>query len=279
MNTLDPELSHWAEAAPNWARNADRIEQITAEATSALLTRLNATAGQRLLDVAAGPGDPSLRLAELVGPSGHVLATDGVAEMLETLERRALERKLSNIAVLHSPAEELDLPKASFDAACCRFGAMFFADPVRALRAIREAVRPGGLVVLAAWGARERNPFFTLAFDTLQELEVPDPMPPEGHTVFEFAEPGTLKEVVIAAGWNDVREDRPMVRMPLPGVAPHQLLDVLSDISARTANRLAPLDEAARKRVRVRLAERASHYVHEDGLLLPAEVVLVSGRA
>ncbi|HEX5011340.1 MAG TPA: class I SAM-dependent methyltransferase [Planctomycetota bacterium] len=279
MKSEGYELAQWEQSVETWTRNTDRIERLTADATAALLARLQPRPGQRLLDFAAGSGDPSLQLAQLVGPTGHVLATDGVREMLAVLERRAAELHLGNLSVLHAPAEELALPEASFDGACSRFGIMFFPHPPRALARIHRAVRPGGRVAVAAWGAREKNPFFTLVFDTLEELGVPDPAPPEARTVFEFSEPGKLAATLEAAGWHDVREEREPMRMPLPGANPDGLLDFLADMSRRTSERLAPLDAATRERARQILARRAARYARTGGMDFPGEVLVASGRA
>ena len=279
MSTRNAELQHWAQSASNWTRNSERIERFTAECTAALLDRLQPRPGQRLLDVAAGSGDPALRLAQLVGPTGHVMATDGVSDMLAVLQQRAQDRRLANLSVEVAAAEDLALTPASFDGACSRFGVMFFADPQRALAAIRRAVKPGGPLVIEVWGAREQNPFFSMTFDTLEELGIPNPAPPDARTVFEYAEPGKLAALLRAAGWHEVREDTVRLHMPLAGVSPEGLLDVLCDISRRTSDRLAPLDDGTRARVRAGLARRAARYAQGDGLRLPAEVLLLSGRA
>jgi ubiquinone/menaquinone biosynthesis C-methylase UbiE len=273
------ELAQWELSAAQWTRNIERIERLTADATAALLARLQPRAGERLLDVAAGSGDPALQIAERVGPTGHVLATDGVRDMLDVLERRAAERHLGNLSVLQTAAEDIALPAASFDGACSRFGIMFFADPTRALAAIRRAVRPGGRIAIAAWGAREKNPFFTLVFDTLEELGVPDPAPAEARTVFEFAEPGKLVAALQAAGWHDVHEERRAMHMPLAGANPDGLLDLLVDMSRRTAERIAPLDAAMHERARLVLARRAAPYAQPGSMEFPGEVLIASGRA
>jgi len=279
VSTSSLELETWARSVPQWTRHADRIAAITADATEGLLVRLQPVPGEQLLDVASGTGDPCLRLAELVGPAGHVLATDGVPGMLEELDRRARLRGLANISTQAAPAEELLLPAASFDAACSRFGIMFFGDPLRALGNVRRAVRPAGRIVLAAWGARESNPFFTLPTDTFEELGVPDPTPPGARTVFEYSLPGQLAGLLQKAGWRDVLEDRAAVRLRLADSPPEGLLDALADLSARVAARLEPLDAAAREAVRARLAQRARVHASDGGVVFPAEVLYVVARA
>ncbi len=275
----DLELESWTRSVPQWTAHAERIAAMTAEATAGLLARLRPAPGQRLLDVAAGTGDPSLRLAELVGPAGHVTATDGVPGMLATLSQRARKKGLANVSTRAERAEELSLPAASFDGACSRFGVMFFADTLRALRNVRRAVRPGGRLVLAAWGAQESNPYFTLPAETLDELGVADPVPAGARTVFEYSAPDRLASLLREAGWSDVREERAAQSLPLADTPPDRLLDVLAEISLRVAERIQPLAAAAREAVRARLAQRATTYAGNGGITFPAEVLYVFGRA
>jgi ubiquinone/menaquinone biosynthesis C-methylase UbiE len=279
MQSLDEGRAAWERASEHWDRRADHIRQQTAEATAGLLSRLRLQPGQRVLDIAAGTGDPSLRLAELVGPAGHVLATDTAQGMVDALSRRVKERGLTNMSVVHAGAESLDLPEAFCDAACCRFGAMFFADPPRALANIHRAVRRGGRLVLAVWGAPERNPYFSAVAAVLDELGVPDVLNPGGRSVFEYAESGKLAALLAAAGWREVSEDRAPLRMPMRGVAAAELLDKLLEVSGRVADRLANVDEATRQRAREALATRVQPFVRGEDLELPAEVVYLTAVA
>ncbi len=279
MSLTDLEIRIWEESAPHWTRNAERIARMTAPATDGLLRRLQPAPGQRLLDIAAGAGDPSLRLAELVGPAGHVLATDGSAGMLAALEQRARSLGLSNISTRVAAAERLELASASFDSACSRFGVMFFGDPVRALANVRSAVRPGGRLVLVAWGARERNPYFTLAALVLDELGTPDQLAPGQHTVFEFEEPGRLARVCAEAGWSDVHEDREHVHLDLPDTAPEGLLDMLVDLSRRIADRVSTLSAERHELARRETARRAAALVTGTSIRFPAEILFVTARA
>lgn len=280
MSPSDPELLAWEQAAPDWTRNAERIAAMTRPATDALLARLAVSPGQRVLDVAAGAGDPSLRLAELVGPGGHVTAADGVGNMLAELRRRAASSGLAQLDVLLAAAEDLDLPRGSFDAACCRFGAMFFRDPRRALARMADAVRTDGRLALVVWGHKERNPYFTLAMGALDEVgAAAASVSPGERTVFEYAEPGALVAVASRAGWLALAEHREAIRMPLPVGRPEELLDLYLGMSRKVGERAASLDREGRERLRAAIARRAAPFAGADGLVLPAEIVTVTGRA
>jgi SAM-dependent methyltransferase len=278
MSAAGADLRAWTESAPQWIEHADRIAQLTAPASDALVARLAPEPGQRLLDVAAGVGDPALRLARLVGPTGHVTATDGVPGMCAALRQRAAERDLPQLTVRCMPAEQLELPAAAFDGACCRFGAMFFEDPREALTRMRRAVRADGRLVLAVWGAKEANPYFTLAMDALDEIGAPFvPLAPGTRTVFEFAASGALLAVAREAGWRQLREEDVDLMFTFAGTAPEGLLERLASISGRVESRMKLLPAGDHAAARQGVARRARPLVRGADLVMPAHILLVSG--
>jgi ubiquinone/menaquinone biosynthesis C-methylase UbiE len=280
MSQTPDELEQWAENATHWVSNADRIAAITSKATDALIERLSPTPGQRILDVAAGVGDPTLRIAGLVGAAGHVTASDGVREMLDTLQTRAAERALSQVQVLHCPAEELDLPADSHDGACARFGVMFFRDPVRALGNMRHAVRPGGHMVVVAWGDDAVNPFFTLSMKAMDDLGVaPASEEGSGKNVFEFAEDGVLLGVARDAGWQSAREEQHRFAMVIENCTPEGFFEVQSEISRKVRERAETLTDAERERVTALIAERCRTYAKDGDIRFPATAMIVTGTA
>ena len=95
--------------------------------------------GSRVLDVAAGYGEPALTAARYVGPEGRVVATDISAEMLAFGRERATAAGLGNVEFMESDASSLDLPRASFDAAVSRWGIIFEPDAEAAGGRIRAS--------------------------------------------------------------------------------------------------------------------------------------------
>ncbi len=280
MSTIGVDLLAWNDSAERWIMNADRIAAMTVEASDALIALLQPEPGQRLLDVAAGVGDPTFRLAGIVGPVGHITATDGVAGMCEELKRRAAARGLAQITVLARPAEALDFPASSFDGACCRFGAMFFADPEQALRRMLRAVRRDGRLVLAVWAEKQANPYFTLVMDALDEVGAPPvPLVPGTRTPFEFSHPGDLLGVAQRAGWRNVHENAASLSMRLPATTPATLLDALAAMSGRVADRLALLDPSQLASVRAEVARRGAPFVQGPDIVFPARILLISGQS
>jgi len=280
MSDRSAELKAWEMSAPSWTLQAERIATMTRGATEALLAALAPRFGERILDVAAGPGDPALELAGIVGPDGCVTATDGVPEMLAALRQRAHERGLVQLRIVAQAAEELELPAASHDAACCRFGIMFFHDPLEGLRRMRRIVRPGGRLVLVVWGEREHNPFFSLAMDALDDVGAPAAEPLTGsRTVFEFSEPDSLAALVRASGWTQVAEARQDISMPTSLGRDEHLLDLYLQISQRVAERHELLAPPQREALRALIAERSAVYFRDGRFALPARISIVTGRS
>lgn len=112
--------------------------------------------GEHVIEVASGTGLVTFRAAGAVGPAGSLLATDISAAMMETLAREARANGFANVPARRMDAEALDVPAASFDAALCALGLMYVPDPVAALAQMLRALKPGGRVVCAVWGARSR---------------------------------------------------------------------------------------------------------------------------
>ena len=117
------------------------------------------SAGQRVLELAAGLGETGLLAAELVAPVGGVIISDQAEAMLEGAAPARAELGLTNVEFQVLNAEWIDLPVASVDAVLCRWGYMLMADPLRGALETRRVLRPGGRVALAVWDRDERNPW------------------------------------------------------------------------------------------------------------------------
>src|SRR4051794_4906338 len=71
----------------------DRPEREREEAPSRAIAALGLRAGETVADIGAGSGYYTVRLAEAVGPSGRVFATDIQPEMLALIKKRMDTRK------------------------------------------------------------------------------------------------------------------------------------------------------------------------------------------
>ena len=146
-----------------WRRYDDAEQRLTASVSERMLDLAGLRPGMRVLDLATGRGEPAIRAAHRVGPSGSVLGVDLSEAMLQMARERAAREGLSNLELRVTSAESLDrVPLAHFHATLARWGLMYLDSPVAALLAARRAMVPRGILVAAVWAEPERVPYFTL---------------------------------------------------------------------------------------------------------------------
>ena len=163
--------------------------------------------GERFLDVAAGTGGLSLPAARL---GARVLATDWSPSMIERFEARVREEGLSKAEGRVMDCHALDLPDDSFDVAGSQFGVMLVPDQARALREMVRVTRPGGRVVVIAYGSPQEYEALQLFIGALMVVApefpgLPDDPPP---LEFQVADPEVLRRRLADAGLKDVRVER-----------------------------------------------------------------------
>ncbi len=110
--------------------------------------RAGFTVGQTLLDIGCGPGYASVDLAEIVGPSGRIVAIDRSRRFLDTLEATRLQRGLDNITTLELDLDEADLPTVGADGAWSRWVFAFVKHPRDLLARVGGAMKRGGVLVV-----------------------------------------------------------------------------------------------------------------------------------
>ena len=127
-------------------------------------------AGQRILDIATGIGEPALTAARVVCATGHILAIDISTEMLAIAKQRAVDNGLQDIIEYsETAAQDLILPDLSFDAVLCRWGLMFLTDLNATLLKVHRSLVSGGRFVAAVWAYAHKVPVISLAMQIIGE--------------------------------------------------------------------------------------------------------------
>src|SRR5215210_8637364 len=122
----------WSAVAPGWAEHADYVDARTAALARRLLELARPAPGERVLELACGPGGLGLAAAARVGPEGEAVLSDVVAEMTAIAARRAHALGLGNVVTCELDLEAIEQPDESFDVVLCREGLMFAVDPAAA---------------------------------------------------------------------------------------------------------------------------------------------------
>jgi len=168
----------WGSAAKGWYDWQDLIATTTAPVSQRLIELAKIEPGDRVLDVAAGTGEPSLTAAQAVGPQGRVVGTDISPEMLGYARERAQAAGLENVEYVEAAASSLDFPAESFDAALSRWGIIFEPEAEAAAARIRGFLKPGSRMAIASWGPPEEVPMLSIPMRTVMtRLNVPPPPP------------------------------------------------------------------------------------------------------
>lgn len=123
------------------------LHRVYGPGTEALFRRVGLRDGLRVVEVGCGSGNTACWVAEQVAPRGSVVGIDVSAEQVEQARRQAADRGLRNAEFHVADAYSPRLPEGSFDLAYCRLVLMHLTRPADALAAMRNLVRPGGLVV------------------------------------------------------------------------------------------------------------------------------------
>src|SRR5436190_15664066 len=145
----------WASVAGAWGEHAGYADERGAALTEVLLDRAAIRPGDRVLELACGPGGAGMGAAARVGPNGEVVLSDVAEQMTTIAAERAAARGITNVRTLVLDLEQIDQPDASYDVVLCREGLMFALDPVRATGEIKRVLRADGRVSIAVWGPRE----------------------------------------------------------------------------------------------------------------------------
>jgi len=277
-NQADKVVREWRENAFYWQKHRDPIRRMFEPITEALIADGGIVQGQSVLDVAGGSGEPSLTISERVGPTGSVMCSDVAGEMVNIAQSEAQRVGLTNIEFRQCAADSLPFENDSFDVVVCRLGAMFFPDPLAAMREMLRVTTPSGVIALAVWGKSELNPFFSLS-DAALERQLPAPAPADRDApgAFRFAESGTLARILQQAGASEVREHPFEFQLVAP-FTPKEFWGMRSETSGTLREKLATLSQEQRDLVAQEVEVAATRFFSNNQMSLPAQVIIVTGR-
>ena len=267
----------WGAVAGGWAQHAEYADARGAQSAGRMLDLAEVGTGDRVLELACGPGGLGLAAAERVGPGGEVVLTDVAEQMTAIAAARAAELGLGNVAFRRLELEDIDEPDASYDVVLCREGLMFALQPARAVAEIRRVLRPGGRVAIAVWAARERNPWLGLVMDVVSE-QTGAPVPPPGIPgPFALGEAGEVRHLLDKAGLTEVQVGE--LSVPLRTASFDEWWARTSALAGPLSAILPSLPEAAVQAMRERASAAVRRYENASGGLdFPGVALIAGGR-
>ena len=235
--------------------------------------------GARVLDVGCGFGDTTRQLAALVGSGGEAVGVDASARFVDTARAEASAAGVDNVRFVVGDVQGLGLD-GPFEHVFSRFGTMFFANPVVALRNVRAAMAPGAKLCMVVWRHKLDNPWVHDAeLVAKRYLTHPDETdePTCGPGPFSMAGADTTSDVLVHAGFQSIgfrRADIPI------WLGPNVAAAVEFVMALGPAGELVRLNgdaaEPYRERIEAEIAEVMSGYADHDGVLAPASSWIVT---
>jgi len=267
----------WGAVAKAWDANVDYVDDHSHEATSAVIDRLAIESGERVLELAAGPGTLANTWSTLVGGSGRVVISDLAPPMVEVAKARNAGLA-PNVSYEVVDASSIPYGGESFDVVFCRMGLQFAPDPAKALREIRRVLAPGGRLGLLTWAAMEHNPWMSCVGMAAMMNGVATGGPPLGPgSIFSLGDEAGLVALAADAGFADVRSGPADIVFATPDIDIH-----VSRVSA-LAGPLATLLQAATADQRAGMCRTAAdlaapHRRLDGGYDIPGRMLTLTAR-
>lgn len=213
-----------------------------------LAERVAARGPARILEIAAGTGVVTRRLAAALPEASAIVATDLNPGMIARAREVGTARPVE-----WQPADAMALPfaDASFDAVVCQFGVMFFPDKAKAFAETRRVLQPGGAFLFNAWDRIEDNEFADVVTAALATAFPADPPRFMARTPHGYHDTAAIARDLAGGGFEKKAEIVTLTRRsraPSPhhaAIAYCQGTPLRGEIEARDAARLGEATEIA----------------------------------
>ena len=243
----EQQKASWNRFAAGWKKWDPVTMEFLQPMKETIINYLQPKDGQKILDIAAGTGEPALSIAASI-KNGVVTITDISEEMMEIAREKAIAKELTNIETVICDASDLPFENGSFDAVSCRFGFMFFPDIQLAANEIYRVLKPGGRFATTVWNFPEKNFWVTAIMGTIMRLmEIPPP-PPEVPGMFRCCKPGRMRDILEKAGFNDIEEREVLSTLKTESV--DEYWEMMTEIGASVVAALSQADESMQSKIK-----------------------------
>ena len=241
---------------------------LTTQLVEPLLDAGDVAAGQRVLDLACGPGYVAAAAARR---GAAVVAIDLAPGMVEEARRRH-----RGLDVREGAAERVELSNASCDRVLMNCGILHVADPAAVLREVRRLLRTGGRFAFTVWALPDVSPGARLVESAIVAHALPaDDLPP-GPDKYAYAEPARVREALAAAGFAASAVTLAVARWRVPDA--DYVFTAERTAGVRTAALLALQEPARLAAMAAALAAGMEEFRDGDGYALPMAAQVVVAR-
>ena len=230
--------------------------------TEDLILQARCKDGDRVLDVACGPGLVAGKVNQVSRATCKITGIDVNEVMLN-----AARRTLPDIEWRLGSATELPFDDASFDVVFCQQGLQYFPDRAKGMREMRRVLAPGGKLAVNVWGPLERQPFDVIYREGLRAFFGPEALNPST-LGFSLNTYGELRMLAVEAGFTDIN-----VRFENRTARYTDISEFLTGwtLASPRAEQFRAFPEEMQNRFVAYLVERLDSYMDDSGLVIPRE--------
>ncbi len=266
----------WQTAAEAWYRWSPTLNEWLGKATEQMLGMAGISAGQKVLDIAAGAGEQSITAAKKVGPSGSVLATDISSNILSYASQLAKQAGTNNIETRVMDGENLTLENESFDAVISRVGLIYFPDQQQALREMLRVLKRGGKISAIVYSTSDKNGFFSIPVSIIRRrANLPAPLPGQPGP-FSLGAEGILEKAFEQAGFINVKTER--IDSPLRLPTAKECVRFEKESFGALHQMMSSLSEMEKESVWQEIEEELTKLESKNGFVGPCEMVVAVGE-
>jgi ubiquinone/menaquinone biosynthesis C-methylase UbiE len=234
-----------------------------------LVEKADVKPGESILDIAAGTGLITFRLAELLGTKGKILATDISDEMVKIGKELTQSKGIPNVEFERMDAENLLIEEPSFDLITCALGIMYFPDPDVSLAEMYRVLKPGGRAVVAIWGSRKKCGWASI-FPIVDSRVSSDVCP----MFFNLGEKDVIKYPFEKAGFQNISIEK--IEVTLPFSSDEEACEA-SFLGGPVAMAYSRFDEKTREEAKKEFIATLQPYKKGSIYEVPGEFVVASG--
>jgi len=235
------------------------------ELTATLLAAARLAPGQRVLDLASGPGLLARDARDAVGDKGLAIASDISEGQLACCP---------DLVRVTADGEALPFANRSFDRALCGLGLMFFPDEQAALQEIRRVLRPDGLLALSVWGSACDVPLVETALACMRRLLPPPKV--ARPSIFRFGDAEELARRLASADYCDI-DIRPF-HLTVSFADAGAYWQGFLDLAGGAAESLSRLPAEKQQALAVAVGEELAPYAVADGFEMTSTVLVATAR-
>lgn len=244
------------------------------EGRQQLLTSVEVSFGDSVLDVCCGPGWLTIEASRIVGPEGTAIGVDLSTGMHTQATANARESG-STARFQVMDAEKLEFSDSSFDAVVCSYGLMHIPDPGLAVSEMARVLRPGGRLALRVWASPERSVFLGLLAQSLRHA-AGDSLPIDYGYTTRLGAPGVLESLLADARLSDVKVQTVEDTISTPSA--EEFWEGFQGGAGIFAILVEGLNEDQRTTAVAEFQRLSEVYRRGDELVLPADYLLATAR-